>query len=158
MFSKQIFSLTGILALLFLCGLSTAAQRARGELHIEVHDAQGAAVAPAGELVSEANQFRRAFVTATDGRYIAQDLPFGVYRLSLHAEGFAAWSNLIEIRSEVPVSASVTLGVAPVTAQVEVNDSATLVDQSRTGAIYSVGQQAIEEQLSAQPGRGLSNP
>ena len=157
MFARKTLSITGILGLLFLRVLSAEAQRARGELRIEVHDPQGAAVAPSGELVSEANQFRRTFVTATDGHYVAQDLPFGVYRLSLHAEGFAAWSNLIEIRSEVPVRASITLGVAPVTTEVQVNDSATLVDQSRTGAIYSVGQQAIEEQLSAQPGRGLSD-
>ena len=74
-------------------------------------------------------------MTAPDGHYVAQDLPFGVYRLSLHADGFAAWSNLIEIRSEVPVRASITLGVAPVTTQVQVNDSATLVDPSRTGVI-----------------------
>jgi hypothetical protein len=157
MLAKKLFPMIGFLALLFFCVANAEAQRARGELHIEVHDAQGAAVAPAGELVSEANQFRRTFVTATDGHYVAQDLPFGVYRLSLHAEGFAPWSNLIEIRSEVPVRAAITLGVAPVTTQVQVNDSATLVDQSRTGTIYSVGQQAIEEQLSARPGRGLSN-
>ena len=155
--AKRIPQLIGIFALFFLWVSSAQAQRARGELHIEVHDPQGAAVAPSGELVSEVNQFHRTFVTATDGHYVAQDLPFGVYRLSLHAEGFAAWSNLIEIRSEVPVRASITLGVAPVTTQVQVNDSATLVDQSRTGAIYSVGQQTIEEQLSAQPGRGLSD-
>lgn len=157
MFSRKISQLTGILALFFLCVSGAEAQRARGELHIEVHDPQGSAVAPSGELVSEANQFRRTFITATDGHYVAQDLPFGVYRLSLQAEGFAPWSNLIEVRSEVPVRASITLGVAPVTTQVQVNDSATLVDQSRAGAIYSIGQQAIEEQLSAQPGRGLSD-
>jgi hypothetical protein len=157
MFAKKLFPLSRFLALLFLCVANAEAQRARGELHIEVHDAQGAAVAPSGELVSEANQFRRTFVTATDGHYVAQDLPFGMYRLSLHAEGFAPWSNVIEIRSEVPVRASITLGVAPVATQVQVNDSAILVDQSRTGAVYSVGQQAINEQLTAQPGRGLSD-
>jgi len=145
----------GIVALALLCSLDAEAQRARGELHIEVRDAQGAAVAPSGELVSEANQFRRTFVTGPDGHYVAQSLPFGVYRLSLHAEGFAAWSNLVEIRSEVPVLASITLGVAPVTTQVQVNDSATLVDPNRTGTIYSVGQQTIEESLTARPGRGL---
>jgi hypothetical protein len=155
MFTKTNGRFIATIALLLLCVVNTEAQRARGELHIEVHDAQGAAVAPAGELVSGANQFRRTFVTATDGHYVAQDLPFGVYRLSLRAQGFAPWSNLIEIRSEVPVRAAITLGVAPVTTQVQVNDSATLVDQGRTGTIYSVGQQAIEEQLSARPGRGL---
>jgi TonB-dependent Receptor Plug Domain len=147
----------GIFALFFLCAVSAEAQRVRGELRLEVHDPQDAAVAPSGELVSEANQFHRTFQVLADGHYVAQDLPFGVYRLSLHAEGFAPWSNLIEIRSEVPVRASVTLGVAPVTTQVEVNDSATLVDPSRTGSIYSIGQQAIEEGLSARPGRSLSD-
>src|SRR5258708_38118774 len=135
MFSKRLWPWTGIAALLLLCALDASAQRMRGELHIEVHDPQGAAVAPSGELVSEANQFRRTFVAGPDGHYVAQDLPFGVYRLSLHAEGFAPWSNLVEIRSEVPVRASITLGIAPMTTQVEVNDSATLVDANQTGAI-----------------------
>ncbi len=87
-------------------------------------------MAPSGELVSEANGVRRSFVAGPEGRYVAQDLPFGVYRLSLQAEGFAPWSDLVEIRSEVPVRVTVTLGVAPVTTQVQVNDSATLVDPS----------------------------
>jgi hypothetical protein len=157
MFLKKTIGLMGAVALLFLWPQGAEAQRVKGELHIEVHDAQGTVVAPSGELVSEANQFRRTFVTGLDGRYVAQGLPFGVYRLSLHADGFAPWSNLIEIHSEVPVRASITLGVAPVTTQVQVTDSATLVDPSRTGAVYSIGQQAIDEQLSAQPGRGLSD-
>jgi hypothetical protein len=133
------------------------AQRERGELHIEVHDPQNAAIAASAELLSQANQLRRTFQISSDGSYIAQDLPFGVYRLSLTAEGFAAWSNLIEIRSEVPVRASITLGVAPVTTQVQVSDSATLIDASRTGVIYSIGRQAIDEQMAAQPGRDLSD-
>ena len=157
MFSSKTIRGTVVVALLFLSAVSAEAQRARGELHIEVRDTQGAAVALSGELVSAANQFRRTFETAADGHYVAQDLPFGLYRLSFHAEGFAPWSNLVEIRSEVPVRASITLGVATVTTQVEVSDSATLVDQSRTGSLYSVGQQAINEQLSAQPGRSLSD-
>jgi hypothetical protein len=156
-FVRKIHQLIGILWLGFLCALSAEAQRVRGELLLEVHDPQGAAVALSGELVSEANQFRRPFVTGPDGHYVAQDLPFGVYRLSLRAEGFAPWSNLVEIRSEVPVRASITLGIAPMTTQVEVNDSATLVDANQTGAIYSVGQQAIEEGLAARPGRSLSD-
>jgi hypothetical protein len=155
MFSPKIMRATGITALFFLCALSARAQRVRGELHLEVHDPHGVAVAPSGELVSEANGFRRTFVAGPEGRYVAQDLPFGVYRLSLQAEGFAPWSDLVEIRSEVPVRVAVTLGVAPVTTQVQVNDSATLVDPYATGALYSVGRQSIEEHNAAQPGREL---
>src|SRR5262249_49933696 len=135
----------------------TLAQRERGELRLEVHDAQGAAVAAHGGLLSRGNQFERSFQTGADGRYVAQDLPFGVYRLTLMAEGLAPWGRVVDIRSDVPVHLSATLGVAPVTAEVEVSDSATLVDPSRTGTALSIGKQAITEQLSAQPGRTLSD-
>ena len=43
---------------LFLGASSANAQRVRGELRLEVHDAQGAALAPSGELSSDVNQFR----------------------------------------------------------------------------------------------------
>ncbi len=153
MFSPKIMRAIGIMALFLLCGMSARAQRLRGELRLEVHDPHGTAVAPSGELVSEANGVRRSFVAGPEGRYVAQDLPFGVYRLSLQAEGFAPWSDLVEIRSEVPVRVTVTLGVAPVTTQVQVNDSATLVDPYATGSLYSIGRQSIEEHNAAQPGR-----
>src|SRR5437773_2649886 len=155
MLARNTVRTMGTVALVFLSAVGARAQRVRGELRIEVYDPHGTAVSPAGELVSEANGFRRTFVAGPEGRYIAQDLPFGVYRLSLQAEGFAPWSNLVEIRSEVPVRVAVTLGVAPVTTQVQVNDSATLVDPYSTGSLYSIGRQAIEEHDAAQPGREL---
>ena len=155
MLPRNILTFGGALAFLFLCAPRTPAQRVRGELHLEVHDAQGAALAPSGELSSEANQFQRTFAVGADGHYMAQDLPFGTYRLSLHSKGFAPWSDLVEIRSEVPVHLTVIMGVAPVTTQVQVSDSATLVDPSRTGTLYTVGRQTISEQATAQPGRDL---
>jgi hypothetical protein len=155
MLSRNTLRFAGALALLSLFALNVHAQRVRGELRLEVHDAQGAAIAPSGELASDANQFRRTFAVGADGRYLAHDLPFGVYRLTLRAEGFALWSDLVEIRSEVPVHVTVTMGVAPVTTQVQVNDSATLVDPYRTGTLYTVGRQTISEQTTAQPGRDL---
>jgi hypothetical protein len=146
-----------ILTLAGVCPRYSAAQRERGEIRLEVRDSQGAAVAASADLLSEGNQFRRTFLVGTDGRYNAQDLPFGVYRLTLNAEGFAPWSKLVEVRSEVPIRVSATLGVAPVTTQVQVNDEATLVDPSRTGSVFPIGKQSITEHLSAQPGRTLSD-
>jgi hypothetical protein len=146
-----------VLVLLLVAVVSAHAQRVRGELRIEVRDPQGAALAPGAELVSNANQLRLAFVVGADGRYVLQDLPFGVYRLSMKAEGFSPWTNLVEIRSEVPVRLSVTLGVAPVTTEVEVSDSATLVDPYRTGTEYTIGRQTIGENIAIQPGRDLTD-
>jgi TonB-dependent receptor-like protein len=153
-FHDQIFV---AIAAVCLAATSVHAQRVRGELRIEVHDSDGAAVAADAELLSEANQLHRTFKIPQDGRYTAQDLPFGVYRLNINAEGFAPWSKLVDIRSEVPLRISVTLGVAPVATQIQVTDSATLVDPSRTGSIYSVGRQTIDQQMAAQPGRNLSD-
>ena len=145
MFHSKKMQVIAISALFFMCTLNAWAQRVRGELRLEVHDPHGTPVPSPGELVSESNGFRRAFVAGSEGRYVAQDLPFGVYRVSLQAEGFAPWSDLVEIRSELPVRMDVTLGVAPLTTRVEVNDSATLVDPYSTGSMYSIGRQAIEE-------------
>src|ERR1700736_6557854 len=145
------------MAVLCLAASTLYAQRVRGELRIEIRDSAGAAVSADAELLSEANQLHRTFKIAQDGHYTAQDLPFGVYRLNIISEGFAPWSNLVDIRSEVPVRIPVTLGVAPVATQIQVTDSATLVDPSRTGSIYSVGRQTIDQQMSPQPGRNLSD-
>jgi len=131
------------------------AQLARGELRIEVHDLQGAAVSAGAELVSQGNQFRRSF--QVEGKYVAQSIPFGVYRLSVNAQGFAPWSQVVEVRSEVPVHVQVVLGVAPVRTEVQVDDSVTLVDTTRTGTQYSVGKQALSDTAAVQPGRELSD-
>ena len=142
----------------FLFSVTAAqAQRARGEVRITVRDPQGAAVSSAGELVSDSNQFRRTFQVGDDGRYIAQDLPFGVYRLTLTAPGFASSSSLLEVRSEVPLHLSLTLGIAPLATKVQVNDAATLLDPSRAGMLHSIGRQTLGQDVPAQSGRGLSD-
>ena len=133
------------------------AQRERGELRVEVHDTQGAVVISAGELVSELNQVHREFKVSVEGRSAVQNLPFGRYHLSLKAEGFAEWSGLVEIRSEVPQVLAIILGVAPVSTQIEVSDSATLVDPSRTGVSYAIGKNTIEGYISPQSGRTLTD-
>lgn len=137
------------------CALPLFAQQNRGELEIEVHDSQGAVLSASGVLVSEGNQFRLSFAVSDDGRYTAQGLAFGVYRISISRIGFATASQLVEIRSIVPQHLVLTLGVKPVETQVEVNEAETLVDPTRTGSVYTIGAQTIEEHLSSQAGRGV---
>jgi hypothetical protein len=143
--------------LIFVCAfaLPAAAQRDRGELQIEVRDPQGASLSASGELVSQGNQFHLNFEIGDDGRYAAQDLAFGVYRVSVSRSGFVPAVQLVEIRSIVPQHISLTLGLKPVETQVQVSETETLVDTSRTGTVYTIGAQTIEEQLPAQPGRGV---
>src|ERR1700730_18691627 len=149
--------LIGLLGMICLFAGQGVAQQDRGELQIEVHDPQGAALATAGELVSDGNQFHLKFQVGDDGRYFAKDLAFGVYRISLMLGGFSPFTQLVEIRSVVPQHLSVTLGIEPVETQVEVSDAGTLVDPSRTEAVYTIASQSIDEQVSPQPGRGVFN-
>jgi hypothetical protein len=145
-------------ALAFLvCPCGAFAQRERGELRIDVKDPQGRPAAGTAQLVSESNQLKREFPITADGKYVAAELPFGVYRLTVAAEGFADWTDLVEIRSEVPVRVGVTLGVASINTRVEVTDAATLLDPSETATIYSVSGEKLREHGSAQPGRTLSD-
>ena len=157
MYSKRTGYALAALTLVLFAVRATNAQRARGEMRIEVRDPQGAAVPAETELVSDANQFHRTVQVGVDGRYVVQDLAFGVYRLSIGAAGFAPWSGLVEVRSEIPVRVSVTLGLAPVATKVQVSDSATLLDPSRTGTVYAVGRQTLGEVVAAQPGRNISD-
>jgi hypothetical protein len=146
---------SSVLATVCIFAVSAAAQQDRGELRIEVHDPQGAALVAEGELVSVGNQFRLNFRVGEDGRYVAQSLAFGVYRVSLARGGFVPSTQLVEIRSMAPQQLSVTLGLTPVETQIQVEDAGTLVDPSSTGTVYTIGSQSITEQSSPQPGRGI---
>ena len=85
--------LIGLLGMIGLFAGRAVAQQDRGELQIDVHDPQGAALATAGELVSEGNQFHLKFQVGDDGRYVAKDLAFGVYRVSLTLGDFLLLLN-----------------------------------------------------------------
>jgi hypothetical protein len=63
---------------------------------------------------------------------------------------------VVEIRSEVPKHVAVTLSLAPLMTQVEVT-SVTLIGPNRTGTQFSIGHQALSENIATQPGRSLSD-
>jgi hypothetical protein len=145
----------GAVCCVWFFALPAAAQRDRGELQIDVRDPQGATLNASGELLSEGNQFHLSFTVGDDGRYAAQDLAFGVYRVSVSHSGFIPTVQLVEIRSMVPQHLSLTLGLKPVETQMQVSETETLVDPSRTSVVYTIGLQTIGEQLSPQAGRGV---
>ncbi len=146
-----------VLALAILMVVPGFAQHVHGELRLRVLDPKGGPLEASVTLVSETNHVQRSFLTDQDGRCVARELPFGVYHLTVSHGGFVSLEQLIDIRSEVPLSVSVALGLAPVRSRMEVTDSATLVDPERTGTVYSVGTQTIGEQISAQMGRSLTD-
>ena len=131
------------------------AQQSTGELRLSVKDATGAGIPAAVDLVNQSTETHIAVQLASGGRYIFKNLPYGFYRLQIAQTGFVSHSELVEIRSALPVSREVTLGIQPVESAVQVTESATLLDPNRVGTAYYAGSREIEERKQGTPGRGL---
>src|ERR1700736_6588069 len=145
------------LTLLFLSTASLWAQSNVGELRLKVTDPSGSGVKSSVELVCEANEFRKTFSTDDSGNVAAKRLPFGVYRIQVEQQGFAPFSDSVEIRSAVPAEYHIALTVAPVNTSVTVQDTETLIDPHRTGSINRIGSESIEDRATALPGRSVED-
>jgi outer membrane cobalamin receptor len=143
--------------ILILWAVSLCAQSDSGELRLKVTDPTGLGVKSSVQLVSEGNQVRKTMVTDETGNLTAKLLPFGVYRLDVQREGFAPFSNSIEIRSAVPAEYHVTLRIAPMSTSVTVNDAVTLIDPHSSGAINQIGKDTIADRVTSLPGRSLQD-
>jgi len=126
-----------------------------GELRLEIADSAGLPVSASVVVSSQASQVRRSLTAAPDGRLMVKDLPLGQYRVEARRDGFAPYSALVEIRSAVPVELKVALAIAPVASSVIVTDADTLLDPRRTGSVYHLGSEAIDERHASQPGRSV---
>jgi outer membrane cobalamin receptor len=133
------------------------AQSNSGELRLKVTDPTGLGVKSSVQLVSEVNQFRKTLVTDEVGNLVAKLLPFGVYRLEVQREGFALFSDSIEIRSAVPADYHVTLRIAPMSTSVTVNADETLIDPHRAGTINRIGEDTIADRVTSLPGRSVQD-
>ena len=120
-------------------------------------DPAGLGVKSTVELISEANQYQSTFTTDDQGNLDAKRLPYGIYQLRIDAPGFARVSEQAEIRSALPLDRAIQLKVAPVSESVNVNASATLIDPYRAGSVNQLGAQAIQDRLTALPGRGMQD-
>jgi hypothetical protein len=147
---------TLIIAVL-LWTLPMLAQSNTGELRLTVQDPSGLGLKSTVELVSEANQYRNTLTTDDQGSMDAKRLPYGIYQVQIQAPGFAPVSESMEIRSAVPLYRTIRLKIAPVSESVDVNASGTLIDPYRAGSVNQLGAQAIEDRLTALPGRGMQD-
>jgi hypothetical protein len=138
---------------LFLAPAS--AQRGTGELRLSVKDPTGIGIAATVELRNDSTKTHQTLDVPADGRYSFKNLPFGLYRVAVTHAGFAPSSELIEIRSEVPQSREIVLGIQPIETTIQVTDSITLVDPNRTGTAYFVGSKDVKERELGSPGRDL---
>ena len=92
-----------------------------GTIQGTVQDPSGAAVPGASvEIANPVSQFRRAAATGQDGSFAFANVPFNPYHLVVKAEGFAAYTKDVEVRSGVPVSVTINLKLAAASTTVTV--------------------------------------
>ena len=141
--------------LAFLFAVPLFGQSNSGELRLFVKDGAGASVAASVELVNESTKTHQAVDLPPDGRYSFKTLPHGFYRLLIKNPGFVPSSELIELRSAVPLIHEVTLSIEAIKTSVAVTESDTLIDPNRTDAAHYVGSEEIKSRVAGLPGRGL---
>lgn len=111
----------------FLCALVVSCLpqvllgQAAGQLHVEVKDQSGGALPAAGTLDN------RAFQTDAQGQYDFQNLAIGRHRLEVSKPGFATQVISIDVTANVPLSKTVTLGLASTSNSVDVVDTTPLM-------------------------------
>ena len=153
--TRRTRSIAAFVVSLAVCSVAWG-QLETGEIRLSVADPSGLPLpSSSGAIVSDASHTQRTFTTDDQGRFTFVHLPFGVYRLTLEHHGFRSYSTLIEVRSAIPREVKAQMAIQAVSAEVNVTETATLLDAHRTGVVYSVGSQQIQEQQSCIPARGV---
>jgi hypothetical protein len=144
-----------LLLALPLLALPVNGQSNAGDLRLKITGPNAQPIKAAIDLSSDATQFHRSFSADDSGLTIVRNLPFGLYRLQVHAEDFAPYDGLIEIHSALPTEYVIKLSIAAISTAVNVTAEATLLDPERTTTINHLDSKAIAERPASLPGRSL---
>ena len=84
-----------------------------GSIQGTVKDPSGGAVVTATvEITNPVSSYRRSVTTGADGSFRFTNVPFNPYHLVVTAAGFAGYTQDVDVRSTVPVTAEVSLKIA----------------------------------------------
>jgi hypothetical protein len=144
-----------IFAILWL--LPAIAQTNNGQLKITVTDPSGLGVQCSVRLTSQSNEDRKVLVTDKSGRVFFEHLPYGLYRLEIHQDGFAEVLQTISLHSAIPLTLAVKLEIPPVKTSVIVKNKDTFVDPYQAGSSNQIGTNALQDRMSSLPGRSLED-
>ena len=144
-------------ALILFSAVPLLCQTNRGELRLYVIDPAGFGVKTTVQIVSRANQYRKALPTSDLGNLDVQRLPFGTYEIEIKQPGFAAKSESIEIRSSLPSAVKIQLQLPAVNESITVRAANTFSNPDEAGSVSQVGAGAIQDRLGSIPGRDLQD-
>ncbi len=133
------------------------AQSNSGDLRLKVTDPSGAPVRTSVKVTSDVNNVHETYSTDDAGSATLRRLPYGIYTVDIRHDGFAPFTQTVEIRTAAHTDFIAKLSIETASSSVEVNDSDTLIDPYRTGSINRIGTEQIEARQSSIPGRSLQD-
>lgn len=131
------------------------AQSSRGELRLQIVDAQDRAVAAQVTVTSEAAQVRETLATNALGQVTLRHLAWGRYLVTADHKGFSPASRVVDLHSALPLHETLTLRAAGLTTSIVVHAQQTLLGRDAAGEVMRIGKQQIEQRKASLPGRGL---
>ena len=115
-----------ILGLSLLIAPAPGRAQSSGAIEGVVKDPSGAAIAGAMvEISYSVSGFNRTTTTGTDGAFRFTNVPFNSYHLMVTADGFASYTQDVDVRSSVPTSVQISL---------KIGTAATSITVEATGA------------------------
>jgi hypothetical protein len=124
MILRRITLVVWALSTLFCAGRISAQSGNAGSVEGTVKDPSGAAVVNATvEISNPVSSFERSATTGADGSFRFTNVPFNPYHMMVTAEGFATYTQDVEVRSTVPTGVPVGLKIGTAATSVTVEAS-----------------------------------
>jgi len=139
--------LLGALVVVVLVGVAGYAQTFRGAINGTVTDPSGAVVAAADvKATAIATGAVHSTVTTTDGQFAFQDLPLGVYRVTVTVKGFQQTNvDNVTVTAGNVYTLPVKLSMGRETTAVEVSAAALEVDTTTTTQSDTIPTKALQD-------------
>jgi len=145
-------------ALLFVLPSALIFAQATATITGTVTDPAGASMPRATVTITNAlSGFSRQATTTQEGVYTISNLPYNAYQLTTHREGFANDVRPLSLRSNVPVTVDIKLGVLGKieTANVTASDQIMLLNTEATGTRTELSQAMMDKLPVASGNRGV---
>jgi len=137
-----------LIAVLFTLSLAVVAnsQTFRGAINGTVIDPSGAVVPGATVKATEsATNIDRATVTTSEGQFAFQDIPTGLYKVSVTASGFPTHAvDKVEVVAGQIYTLSIQLKIGQSTTTVEVNAAAITLDTTTQAQTMAISDDVVQ--------------
>ncbi len=159
------FVLAAAWAALFALGLGASSARPDGSqatgnggtVQGVVTDPTGAVVPGAEVTLSNAvTNYKQTVKSGADGTFRFNNIPMNSYRLEVSAPGFQAYTQQLDVRTQVPIQVKAALALAGASETINVSASAEVLENV-PAAHTDVSQHLISDLPIANTGQGLSD-